>query len=327
MASRLADGTGTEDVQVLTVAGEMGEVEVREAGLVPRVAVPVATARTTGEDTTRAAVELRDAGARLLLFAGGDGTARDVCRAVRHTVPVVGIPAGVKMYSSCYAITPTAAGDVAAGYLRRPRELAIREVLDLDEAEARRARVRPRLHCTLLVPADRSLIQGKKAPAGHGEADAVRTAAAAAVAAMQRGVRYVLGPGGTTAEVARQLGVPATLIGVDVVEDGRLVAADVSEAQLLELVRGRDSRIVVTAIGGQGFLLGRGNQQISAAVVREVGPRNLVVVCDELKLLALEGRPLLVDTGDRRTDELLTGYVQVMTAPGRTSIYPVRNHD
>jgi predicted polyphosphate/ATP-dependent NAD kinase len=141
---------------------------------------------------------------------------------------------------------------------------------------------------------------------------------------MQPDVSYLLGPGGTTAQISRALGLPCTPLGVDVVRDGRLLRADASEEQLKEIVSAGPARAVVTVIGGQGFLLGRGNQQLSAAVLTALGPDPLLVVATEDKLTSLHGRPLLVDTGDRALDARLAGHTRVVTGPYTTSLYPVQ---
>ncbi|WP_431245557.1 ATP-NAD kinase family protein [Leifsonia xyli] len=310
---------GTE---VLTAAGPMGEDAVAAAGLVARVVHDPASA-SSGEDAARAAAALRSAGASLILFAGGDGTARDVARGLPAGAPVLGIPAGVKMYSGCFAVGPAAAGATAADWLAHPVPTATAEVLDLDEELMRAGRPDPRLFALVQVPAAPGRTQARKASTPASARESVRTAAAGAVAAMRRGVRYLLGPGGTTAEVGRALGLLTSPLGVDVVQDGRLLARDVTEAQALAAVEGRPAQAVVTVIGGQGFLLGRGNQQLSARVVSALGADPLLVVATEQKLLDLAGRPLLVDTGDPQLDRRLAGHARVVTGPSTATLYPV----
>jgi predicted polyphosphate/ATP-dependent NAD kinase len=173
------------------------------------------------------------------------------------------------------------------------------------------------------VPVSAGRTQARKASTPTSEEDAVRRAAAGVVALLQPGVRYLLGPGGTLAAVSRELGIPGSPLGVDVVQDGRLVAPNVTEAEALDAIAGRPAKAVVTVIGGQGFLLGRGNQQLSPAVLSALGPDPLLVVATEQKLLDLSGRPLLVDTGDPRLDAQLAGHVRVTTGPASSSIYPV----
>lgn len=320
-------------LEVLTVAGPMGEDAVLAAGLVPRIVMrPGAT--TSPADTVSAVRALTDAGAELVLFAGGDGTARDVATALDARrdeggarVAALGIPAGVKMYSPVFAVSPRAAGALAAAWLDGGLPIEEREVLDLDEDELRRGRVEPRLHAAMLVPVRPGRTQARKAATPVSEAAAVAAAVDGALRLLQPGVRYLLGPGGTTAELARRLGLPKTRLGVDVVLDGRLLRAAASEAELVEEIAAGPARAVVSIIGGQGFLLGRGNQQLSARVLRALGEEPLLVVAPEQKLVELHGRPLLVDTGDPGVDRGLAGFVRVVTGPGTSSIYPVNAPD
>jgi len=315
--------------EVLTAAGAMGEDAVREAGLVARVVYSSpststsTSTSTSADDTARAAAALRGAGATLVLFAGGDGTARDVARGLPSGVPVLGIPAGVKMYSGCFAVGPAAAGALAASWTDGALPTVEAEVLDLDEELMRAGRPDPRLFALVPVPSAPGRTQARKAATPASEREAVHRAATGAAARMLPGVRYLLGPGGTTAALGRVLGLDTTPLGVDVVEDGRLVARDITADQALAAVAGRPAQAVVTVIGGQGFVLGRGNQQLSPRVVAALGPHPLLVVATEQKLIDLAGRPLLVDTGDPALDARLAGHLTVVTGPATASIYPV----
>ncbi|MDQ4214994.1 ATP-NAD kinase family protein [Microbacterium sp. ASV81] len=239
-------------------------------------------------------------------------------------IVVLGIPAGVKMYSPVFAVSPVAAGSLAVDWLGSdPVPTAEREVLDVDEAALRRARVEPVLYGTLRVPQRLGRTQARKAPTPVTEEAAVASAARGAVGAMRPGVRYLLGPGGTTARIAAELGVAKTPLGVDVVLDGAVIAAGADERTLLDQVAAGPAKAVVTVIGGQGFLLGRGNQQLSARVIRALGDDPLLVVAPEQKLVDLGGRPLLVDTGDPALDATLAGHVRVITGAEATAFYAV----
>lgn len=333
-----------DHVEVVTWPGEMGEDEARAAGLEPRVlgslegrprsrqllggaAAVDDFVVTTAADTAQAARDLVAAGVDLILFAGGDGTARDVLDAVGDAVPVIGVPAGVKIHSAVYATTPAAAGDLVALYLHeRPAAVRLREaeVMDIDEEAFRGGRVSARLYGYLRVPYVRGLTQSAKAGNVAGEESLLEEIANEVVAGMEPGVLYIIGPGTTTRAILTRLGLPKTLLGVDAVADGRLVGSDLDERGLLALLDDfAQARIVVTAIGGQGHIFGRGNQQISPAVIRRVGSGNIIVVATQTKLLSLEGRPLLVDTGDPALDEELSGYVKVVTALDRRTVYRV----
>lgn len=330
---------------VATAAGAMGADAVRAAGLVPRVVTPapgVERNETEAEDTSRAVAALAADGVDLILVVGGDGTLRDAVAGLdvaenpsgagtdvgRHAdmrMPaVLGVPAGVKMYSPVFAVSPRVAGAIAADWIDLgglPTDE--REVLDIDEAAMRRARVDPTLYGMLRVPYRSGRTQARKAPTPVTEAAAVEAAARGAVARMLPGVRYLLGPGGTTAEIARQLGVEGSPLGVDVVLDGTVVVCGASEQELLAAIDQGPAQAVVTVIGGQGFLLGRGNQQLSAAVLRALGDDPLLVVAPEQKLIDLHGRPLLVDTGDPELDARLAGHVRIVTGAGTSSLYAV----
>lgn len=311
-------------VEIITAEGAMGADAVRAVGLSARV-VYRAESPSTGADTAAATRALLDAGADLLLFVGGDGTARDVASVLHPEQPMLGVPAGVKMYSGCFAVSPSAAGALAARWLSDERlPLERREVLDVDEEQIRHGRVDPKLFALVQVPYLVGRTQSRKSATPVSEAAAVTAAARGAVAAMDDTTAYLLGPGGTTLEVARQLGLAKTPLGVDVVRAGGLILADASEQQLLEIVAGAPAKAVVTVIGGQGFLLGRGNQQISAAVLERLGADPLLVVATEEKLTALAGRPLLVDTGNPKFDRSLAGYIRVITGAHTVGVYPVQ---
>ena len=335
-AARPAPGDVGAAPVLLAAPGEMGEVAARRAGFAPLVVGTIGEGPTTAADTCRLAGELVAVGIDLLLFAGGDGTARDICRvAAAAEVPVLGIPAGVKIQSAVFATSPAAAGELAAAFLGLPpgrRRTTRREVLDLDEAAYRRGEVAPRLFGELTVPEAGRRVQARKAPSPASEAAAAAAIGAEVAAGLVAGTRYVLGPGSTMRPIAGQLGVAKTLIGVDVVEldaagRPRLLASDVGEAQLAGLVDGRPTRVVVTPIGGQGFLFGRGNQQIGPDVLRAIlgrgGRDAIMVVATPAKLAALGGRPLLVDTGDAALDRELAGYLRVITGRAEQTPYPV----
>ncbi len=316
-----------ERLEIISYPGEMGEDAAREAGFEPGVLGRIEPGRTTPEDTRRAARQMRDAGIALLLFAGGDGTARNVYEAIGETLPVIGIPAGVKIHSAIYAVSPEAAGWLARDFLEgRIQELILAEVMDIDEEAFRQGVVAARLYGYMKTPSGRRFLQGMKAASAPSEAAAQDAIAEEVVAHMRPGWLYVVGPGTTTRAIFQRLGLPKTLLGVDAVRDGRLAGRDLNARQIEALVQEHAPRvkIIVTPIGGQGFLFGRGNQQISPEVLRRVGPKGLIVVATRDKIHRLEHRPLLVDSGDPEVDALFKGYVQVITGVREAIVYPVR---
>lgn len=304
------------DIEILTVSGEMGESELRACGLEPTVLFATNGDRTTSEDTRRAARELKAAGVDLILFAGGDGTARDVCAVVGDDIVCLGVPAGCKIHSGVYGINPRNAGELAALYLDGKRAKTKQaEVMDIDEDAFRQGRVTAELFGYLTVPADENRVQGGKAGRAQSEENALDAIAYHVMDHLVPGCLYILGTGSTLFGLKQRLGIEGTLLGVDAMRDGKLVAADVTEQQLLDLLGPEgsvDARIIVTVIGGQGYIFGRGNQQLSPRVIERVGRENIIVVATKGKLAALRGRPLLVDTGREETNEMLCGYVRVI---------------
>ncbi|TEU19605.1 MAG: ATP-NAD kinase [Anaerolineales bacterium] len=313
-----------DDLEVVTYPSEMGEDAARACGFEPMVIGSIRPGETTSEDTIRAAREMRRLNVKLLLFAGGDGTARDVYNAVGERFPVLGIPAGVKIHSAVFGANPISAGDLAASYLLgRVSSLREAEVMDIDEEAFRQGIVSAKLCGYLKVPFQRRLLQGLKTPSSPAEQAAMAAIAADVANKMEDGWLYIIGPGTTTRAITSRLGLDKTLIGVDVVAGGKLVAADVNESQLLGLLKGRQAKIIVTPIGGQGYIFGRGNQQISPKVIEKVGRDNVIVVSTTEKIHSLGGQPLWVDTGDGTVDKMLSGYVKVVTGYDERAVYKI----
>jgi predicted polyphosphate/ATP-dependent NAD kinase len=311
------------DIEVLAYAGEMGELEARRAGLDPDVVGSVG-AVTSAADTRAAAAAMVERNVDLLVFVGGDGTAVDVLRAIGDQVPVLGVPAGVKMHSAVFAVNPRSAGELAArlvrGGVRRVRRA---EVMDVDESQLRKGAISARLHGFMNVPVERSLVQSAKARSPASEAEAQEAIAHHLVDNVLGERTWLIGPGTTTAAVMTTLGLEKTLLGVDVVRSGARVAADADELALLELVTPGDGGIVVTPVGGQGFLFGRGNQQLSASVIAQVGREQIVIVATETKIAGLGGSPLRVDTGDSAVDASFAGYARIVVGYNREIVYPI----
>lgn len=308
--------------ELLAAPGPMGGEAASAADLPCRTVGTLDSSVTTPEDTRRIArAMIEREQVDLMLFAGGDGTAGDILAAVGSSIPVIGIPAGVKIQSAAFAVSPEAAGRIAAVIARGERtRSADAEVLDLDEEAYREGRIAPRLIGYLRVPQEPRLVQARKAPTPAGEAAAIEAIAADIVERMERGRAYILGPGTTIHAIAHRLGVPKTLVGVDVVRDGTLVAGDAAEDGLMEIAAREPTSIVVTPIGGQGFIFGRGNQQIGPRVLRAVGREHVIAVATPWKLASLGGRPLRVDTGDPDVDAWLTGHLHLTTGYGERAI-------
>ncbi|SMP68466.1 ATP-NAD kinase family protein [Anoxynatronum buryatiense] len=316
-----------ESLIVHTYSGDMGEHLLTSMGFTVSLAGTPAAGRTTAQDTMEAAQKLRDAGVALILFAGGDGTARNICQAIGEDVPVIGIPAGVKIHSAVYATNARNAGLAVKEYLQGlEAEVALAEVMDIDEDMFRQGRLSARLYGYMKVPVSGSHMQHTKS-SSVSEHDELMGVVGHVITKMEEKTRYIIGPGTTTRAITDELGLSGTLLGVDVVENSRLLAADVTENQLWELVKDPEVpvKIIVTIIGGQGNLFGRGNQQISPRILRRVGKKNIIVTATASKLNALYQAPLVVDTGDLALDKELSGYIEVVKGFAHTVIYPVTN--
>jgi predicted polyphosphate/ATP-dependent NAD kinase len=296
-----------ESLRLIVGAGSMGENEAKQCDFKFEVKSE-SKEETSSEDTQNAAKEMAKAGVDLLVFCGGDGTTRDILKAVGLKVPVLGVPTGVKMHSAVFAVTPQAAARVAISYLWGGLPLREAEVMDVDEQAFREGRLSAELYGYLLSPYEPHLIQGNKLESPMTE-DEVRNQAAIAIyiiEEMKPDLTYVIGPGTTTRTISDLLDQKKTLLGVDLFQNKKIIASDVNEKQILETIKGKAARIIVTPIGGQGFIFGRGNQQISFKVIHQVGLDNIVVVATKSKLDRLKS--LRVDTGDAELDKALRAH-------------------
>lgn len=305
--------------QVLAAPGPMGADWLIDLPLDVHT-LPQASNTGNGADT-RAAVAAMAGQVDLIIFAGGDGTARDVHAAAPDTA-MLGIPCGVKMHSGVFALSPASAGHLIAELMRpdaRDATFTEAEVMDIDEDALRAGHIAPHLYGMARIPARPRRMQAAKGRAGGRDDQAALAMAAAEFAAeMQPDTLYVIGPGRSAGHVVTALGDIRTLLGVDAVRGGKLVARDASAADLHALTaNARTVRLVLGVTGQQGFLLGRGNQQIDAAVIRATGGRDaLDILATPSKLNALAQPCLWVDTGCTEMDQMLSGYVRVRTGAG-----------
>jgi predicted polyphosphate/ATP-dependent NAD kinase len=310
------------DIELHAPAGIMGGEAARAAGLAPRLLALDVGLVTTASDTTSAAQALARLNVDVILFAGGDGTARDILAAVGDHIPMLGIPSGVKMHSAVFAVSPEAAGQLAAliagddGGRIAWREA---EVMDVDEVALRAGHLSAALFGYARVPVERHLVQGPKAAALSDEA-AIEGVTAEIARAMEPGTLYLLGPGTSTKRLLRHLSLEGTLLGVDAVRDGKLMGRDLTAGELIKATAGMPAKIVVSVVGGQGHVFGRGNQQFSPALIRRIGRDNVIVIATQAKLLALAANRLLVDTGEADLDRALAGFIRVRIGPSRSTL-------
>lgn len=319
-------------VPVFTAGGLMGRDVLDRAGIESEVVYSPASQITTANDTRKAVYALCEKSIDLLLFAGGDGTARDVLDALKQhgsdeKLTVIGIPAGCKIHSAVYAVTPAQAGELVAGLIEG-RLLSVKsaEVMDLDEDAFRAGQLKASCYGYMNVPVDEQRMQAMKQGGVDTESLVLQDIAADFIDNMQDDVLYLIGSGTTTAALMESLGLDNTLLGIDAIFNGELVASDLAEQDILSLLDEAaysSAKIVVTAIGGQGHVFGRGNQQFSPAVIRRVGSDNIIIVATRNKLRSLEGRPLRVDTGDTGLDVALAGMKQIITGYEQRTLYRI----
>lgn len=313
------------ELEIYTCPGEMGADVCAQAGLEATVVGEIASGKTTPEDTIRAAQSLRDLNLDLILFAGGDGTARNIMDAVGTSVTVLGIPTGCKIHSGVYALNPRTAGMLMAQFAQgKVQETKEAEVMDIDEELFRQGVVQARLYGYLKIPNERKMVQNLKSGRGYSESASIDMVSNYIADCMKDGVLYIVGTGSTTAAIMKKLALPNTLLGVDLVYNHEVIASDCTEREILAALDqyGR-AKIVVTVIGGQGYIFGRGNQQISAEVIRRVGKENIIVAASRDKILSLFGQSLYVDTGNEEVNRMLRGYIRVIVGYEDATMLPL----
>ena len=313
-----------DSVTVYTGRGGMGEDIAKELGFACVVMEASSAETTTAEDTRALSAWLQEQGMDLILFAGGDGTARDICATAKENAVFLGIPAGVKIHSPVYARSSATGGRLAAMYLSgEVSETSEEDVLDIDEDQYRQEIINTRLYGCLRIPKESDHTQCRKCSSGASEEDSMVAIADYIADTMQKNTYYLIGAGTTTRAVMRELELENTLIGVDLVYNYDLVANDIYGKQILELIGDQPAKLVVTVTGGQGFLFGRGNQQLTPEVLRRIGRENIIILATKEKIIKLRGQPLLVDTGDAELDEYLSGYHYVVCDYNETIVCKV----
>jgi len=306
-------------LRFITGPGKMGEDEARIQGFSFTV-VGERREETTAEDTKEVAEIANKWGVDLLVFCGGDGTARDISDAIDAKLPVLGVPTGVKMQSAVFAVNPRAAARIMIKFLLEELPLREVEVVDIDEEAFRNGRLSAKLYGHMLTPYEPMLSQGSKMASPSTESEMRNQAAIAiyVIDEMKPDVIYIIGPGTTTRTVADLLDDKKTLLGVDLFYNKKMMSQDVNEKQILEKIEGKVAKIIVTPIGGQGFIFGRGNQQISARVIRRVGLDNIIVIATKYKLRGVKN--LRIDTGDPTLDENLRRDIKVIVGYGEECV-------
>jgi predicted polyphosphate/ATP-dependent NAD kinase len=320
-----------EDIQWLTVPAQMGADILDHYNIEYEIVGELNNVSTTANDTERLVTELVHSSIDLLLFVGGDGTARNIVNALANANKpeqlTLGIPAGVKMHSGVFAVSPQAANRVLQLFLdQEVVSTAMQEVRDIDEDALRAGQLNSRFYGELLSPNDSRYVQQIKNTQLQNDEEVQAEIAASIVDTMEADTLYIIGCGTTPKAVMDELGLPNSLLGIDVVLGRQLIASDVTAPELEHLLEQHPYhpvKLLITAIGGQGHIIGRGNQQLSIAVLKRVGKAQTHILITPNKLAALEKRPLLIDSGNPALDKQWAGWVNLHTGYQQTSVYPL----
>ena len=315
-----------EQIEIYTANDLMGEDLACSLGFKVNVVYQSLSPETSAQDTENTVLKLLAQKVDLLLFAGGDGTARNVCHMVGDKFPVLGVPAGCKIHSGVYAVTPKAAGRVVEMMVTNQLvTLTDADVMDIDESLFRQGIVKAKRFGEMKVPCELRYIQAVKSGGKESDELVLQDIAADVINQMEDEL-FIIGSGSTTAFLMEELGLENTLLGVDLVQHQSLVANDVTEPQLWQHLQDNaenGSKLVITLIGGQGHIFGRGNQQLSPRVIKAIGKENIIIIATKSKLNDLQSRPLIADTGDSELDQMLSGFMTVTTGYNDQVLYPV----
>ena len=301
-----------DNILLIVAPGKMGEDYVKGNNFKFKVMGDIGE-NTTAEDTKRIARLMIESGIDLIVFCGGDGTARDIFDVIKLKIPVVAIPSGVKMFSSVFALNPKAAAQILDKFLEETTDTQEKEILDIDEDEFRDNRLVSKLYGYLVVPRVQNLIQNAKDSSKVGRTidENKYEIAQQIIETMEEGILYLLGPGTTVKSITDQLKLTKSLLGVDSIYNKSLISEDLNENGIIELLdKYQKVKIIVTPIGGQGFVFGRGNKQFTPKILRRVGKKNIIIIGTEDKIKSL--KCLRVDTGDDETDKMLEGLTKVI---------------
>lgn len=315
------------DISIYTGSDDMGESVANSLGLKTKV-IHSNSGQTEMQDTIALAKKLIAHNVDLILFAGGDGTARNVCSIVNTKVPVLGVPAGCKIHSGVYAISPKAAGKVLLKVLKGELlSLHEAEVRDIDEGLFRQGKVMSKHYGEMKVPSELAYIQAVKMGGKESDELLLDDISDYVIEIMEEhpDTIFVMGSGSTVDAIMQRAHLPNTLLGVDIVKDGKVIGHDLTAAELLLITDHKPTKLIATVIGGQGHILGRGNQQLSPQFIRNIGKSNILLVATKAKLELLGDQGLISDSGDADLDSDLAGPIQVITGYRDKVLYFVRS--
>ena len=312
-----------DEILLLVAPRKMGETLVEGKGLKFEVIGHIQP-HTTAEDTKRIAKLMLEKEIELLIFCGGDGTARDIYDVIDLKIPVVAIPSGVKMFSSVFALNPKTAAQIVDKFVEESVVTQEKEILDIDEEAFRGGRLVSKLYGYLLVPKGLDLTQSSKSSSTIGRSAQENKAEIAQqiFETFENDTLYLLGPGTTVKSITDKLKISKTLLGIDAIFNRILVGEDLNEKSMIDLLeKYPKTKIIVSPIGGQGFIFGRGNKQFTPKILKKIGKRNIIIISTKEKLKSL--KCFRVDTGEEETDILLSGLTKVIVGYKEELIYNV----
>jgi predicted polyphosphate/ATP-dependent NAD kinase len=317
-----------EKCVIVSAPGSMGSDVLADFGFESETTPLVHRRQTSSLDTEQTTEYMLRAGVQLILFAGGDGTARDIHGIVADRIPIVGIPSGVKMRSGVFAYSPEAAGELVRKFVSDPDRASVRQVEILDVVhESRNGESADALWQSshffgvACAPHAPEYLQNAKSTSSAQGDVGINELAQEIAQTLDPSRLYLFGPGTTTHKILESLSVQSNVQGIDAFFNGQIIGKDLSEREILELLeRFGGATLFLGVIGGQGFLLGRGNQQLSAKVIELVSPDNIVLLSSAEKIDKLFPAHLYVDLGDAEIEALIQGYRQVQVAPGRSTL-------
>ena len=287
--------------------------------------------KTSASDTLDAVADLLEHGVDLLVYSGGDGTTRDIVSSLSDSetpqLPVIGVPSGVKMHSGCFASSPKAAAEVLSAWIHGDLLVSSTEVLDLDEDLYRKGKWVVRLYAEAFSPNSPRWMQGSKELIQTESEEEIIIGLSDHIgeSIAEQGRLVIWGSGGTLREIGSNIGFELTTLGIDATIGGEQVGTDLSESGIIEILDSHDGPVtlLLSPMGGQGFLIGRGNLQLSPAVLRSIGIENILGVVTPAKLLTV--RALRIETGDESLDQEFASkrYMKVLQGYRTTRILPV----
>lgn len=316
---------GAQDYSWVTASGQMG-ADLLEKFDQDFEVIHHVDGVTGPKDTEEFLAKALERDLDIILFVGGDGTARNVADKVQLSVPALGIPAGVKIHSPVFASSPENAGEVLAGFLKGEiKSVSEKEVIDIEEEAFRQDEVITEVYGYLNVPHDERHMQNLKSPSPQSDHDAMTSIALDLIDKMEEDVYYIVGSGTTLAPIMEELDLDHTKLGVDIICNKELVKKDASEQDILNILEDHKTRLFVTPMGGQGYLFGRGNPQLSDKVLAKLDKDDITIVATPGKLSTLGGQPLLIYTGDSEVDKKLSGFYRVTIGFEREKMYKAKS--